>query len=59
MRNCRSEMEGSRGLGQRAEEARVEIEQSWHISWWWWGWCWVMGGRLLVYGVAVLLLLFL
>lgn len=31
MRKLRSEIEDSRGLGQRAEVARVEIEQSWHM----------------------------
>jgi hypothetical protein len=32
MRNFRSVMGGSRGLGQRAEVARVVRWQSWHIS---------------------------
>jgi len=31
MRKLRSEIEDSRGLGHRAEVARVEIEQSWHM----------------------------
>lgn len=31
MRKPRAEIEDSRGLGQRAEVARVEIEQNWHM----------------------------
>jgi hypothetical protein len=52
MRKVRSEMEGSRGLGWRAEEAVVESEQSWHVvvGWLWGlvgGWVGVAGGVML------------